>query len=223
MEAWAVLPLSVFYNKIKGPQLQLLCLFFQNATHSNVRPCSYLINLFRCILYNIKANKPSDFAIVWCIQKKVTPFWEPETTFLQHDQLFNSELSTLSRVHEYWTQSLPSHTFRRSKALHVSQSFSSSITREFQKETEEEMGSVTAEYTPADILFLCKISLLFDGHKCLRDTRPIPYRIYISPHFCQTAASFWSNIYCAAVKMSGRHGFFKKNSFCGAHSFCLTL
>lgn len=118
--------------------------------------------------------------------KKVTPFWDPETSFLQHDQLFNSELSTLSHVHEYWTQSLPSHTFRHSKALHVSQSFSSSITREFQKETEKEMGSVTAEYTPADILFLCKILLLFDGQKCLRDTRPIPCWIYISPYFCQT-------------------------------------
>lgn len=154
MVAWAVLPLSVFYNKIKGPQLQLLCLFFQNATHSNVRPCSSSINLFRCILYNIKANKPSGFVILWCIHKEGTPFWDPETSFLQHEQLFNSELSTLSHVHEYWRQSLPSHTSRRSKALHVSQSFSSSITREFLKETEEEMGSVTAEYTPADRLFL---------------------------------------------------------------------
>lgn len=78
-----------------------------------------------------------------------------------------------------------SQTFRHSKALHVSQSFSSSITRELQKETEKEMGSVSAEYTCADILFLCNISLLFDGHKWLRDTRPIPYGIYIIQHFCQ--------------------------------------
>lgn len=50
--------------------------------------------------------------------------------------------------------------------FHVSQSFSSSITREFQKETEKEMGSVTAEYTRTDMQYFSYVIV----HFCWMDT-----------------------------------------------------
>lgn len=202
MVAWAVLPQYVFRSSC------FKC--FQDATHSNLRSCPYVVNLIKSILllpymwFNSKTNKALQYHNV---SKKKSHFETPNPHFNSwQDQLSDSDFSILSHVHEYWTKSSVSlfPPFRHSKSLHVSQSFSSSTTREFEKDRKRKGISYSSihprRYT---VLFLCNISLLFDGHKWLRDTRPKPYHIYIIPHFCQTGCFLFllrSNIYCATVK-----------------------
>lgn len=89
------------------------------------------------------------------------------------------------------------------KLFRVSQAFSSSITREFQKETEKGMGSDTAEYTGTDILFLCNVSLLLDGHKAKRHTSRTLSNLH-NPIFLSNMTAFFlgggSNIYHVTLK-----------------------
>lgn len=171
MVAWAVLPQYVFRSSC------FKC--FQDATHSNLRSCPFVVNLIKSILllphmwFNIKTNKTLQYHNV--SKKKPKSHFETQKPHFiwWQDQLSDSDLSILSHVHEYWTKSSVSLslTFRHSKSLHVSQSFSSSTTREFQKDRKRKGISYSSMHPRRHtVLFLCNISLLFDGHKWLRDT-----------------------------------------------------
>lgn len=129
------------------------------------RVCMWLTysNLFCCTLTWGITSKQIKLCNIIIYPKNRVQFWDPKTSF--YFAIWPAfPLRLVHPVLRPWILSKPpplSPTFWHSKSLHVSQSFSSSITREFQKETEKEMGSVTAEYARADIQYFSYVIFYF--------------------------------------------------------------
>lgn len=130
-----------------------------------MRSCPYVINLFKYILlsphmcYKVETNKALQYNYA---SKKLSPILTPKKLLFINMTSFLTQTCP-SCLESMNIEQIPlfSPTFRHSKSLHVSQSFSSSITREFQKETEKEIGSVTAEYTSADVQYFSYVIIYF--------------------------------------------------------------
>lgn len=167
MVAWAVLPQYVFRSSC------FKC--FQDATHSNLRSCPYVVNLIKSILllphmwFNIKTNKALQCANVSKKTKKQNPILRPKNPILFHDRTnFLTQTSPSCLMSMNIEQNPPSLSLQRSDILNLSTSVSplALLLPESFKRTEKEKGSVTAQYTRADIQYFSYVIF----HFCLMDT-----------------------------------------------------
>lgn len=163
MVAWAVLPQYVF------PSSCFKC--FQDATHSNLRSCPYVVNLIKSILllphmwFNIKTNKALQYHNV----SKKNPILRPKNPILFNDRTnFPTQTCPSCLMSMNIEQNPPSLSLHHSDILNLSTSVSplALLRPESFKRTEKEKGSVTAQYTRADIQYFSYVIF----HFCLMDT-----------------------------------------------------